>query len=405
VELRRAHDDDIHYADYSPFAVKEFRDWLNHTGIYSDTGDFSGQGVPLDLIGNHDFSQDPSPDQSHDRSMTFNELFGTAFTTWELKYWDTDVFTTALPLDADPMPQEGETGYISGGFDPPRDNNGVLVGGNEAFQNIWDGWRTNQNNDYQTGFGFRQSMVQHYVEDNSRWLLDGGVPLERNFTHQIPVDFIGNWIRERSSASPFWTAMNPYSNAGYSAYFDTTLQEDLFLVTQMLSPRWGLFEYHPDPFMTQPKSYFFDALEKLYKTRCQILVPLTLYNAPDGSYKLIGSQFEEAVNQFFAEKWPDTDHSRFDQPYFNEEWVDYIPPLVTGIKKIGSRVSWNSFIWNEFPDLNWTDWGEFDHFEIYSDDVPDFIPDSSNRIGSTRDNWFDSSKSYFKVFAVSKAGI
>ncbi|MCD4655331.1 hypothetical protein K8T06_15530, partial [bacterium] len=225
VELRRANISDHHYSDYSPFAVKEFRDWLLHTGIYSDTGEFSGQGVPLELIGNHDFSMDPSPDQSSSRGMTFNDVFGTGFATWDLLYWDCDAFPSPLAQDADPKPQAGQTGHIAGGFDPPRDNNGVLVGGNEAFQNIWDGWRTNQNYDYQTGFGFRQSLVQHYVEDNSRWLLNSGVPFDRNFTHQIPVDFIGNWVRERSSASPFWTAINQYSNVGYTAYFETALQE------------------------------------------------------------------------------------------------------------------------------------------------------------------------------------
>jgi len=405
VELRRAVIGDQHYADYSPYAVKEFRDWLLHKGIYGDTGEFSDQGVPLELIGNNNFSMDPSPDQSYSGGISFNDLFGTAFTTWDLMYWDPDIFTAALPQDADPMPQAGESGHITGGFDPPRDDEGSLVGGNETFQNIWDGWRTNQNVDYKTGFGFRQSLVQHYVEDNSRWLLNGGVPLERSFTHQIPVDFIGNWIRERSSASPFWTAINPFSNVGYTAYFETSLQEDLFHVTQIMSPRWGLFEYHPDPFMTQPASYFFDALEKLYKYRCQVLVPLTLYSDPEGNYKLIDSQFETAMNQFFSEKWSGTTHSRFDQPYFNSEWVDYLSPEVTGINKVGNKVSWNSFIWSDYPGINWTDWGEFDHFEIHRGDGPDFIPNSSNYIGSTTNTWFDDSGTYYKVLAVSKVGL
>ncbi|MCD4655175.1 hypothetical protein K8T06_14735, partial [bacterium] len=182
-------------------------------------------------------------------------------------------------------------------------------------------------------------------------------------------------------------------------------QEDLFLVTQLLSPRWGMFEYHPDPFMTQPASFFLEALEKLYKYRCQILVPLTLYSASDGSYKLIDSPFETAVNQFFSQKWPGTTHSRFDQPYFNTEWIDYFPPEVVGIQKVGERVSWNSFIWSDYPALNWTDWGEFDHFEIYSGDTPDFVPNASNYIGSTNNNWFDASGTHFKVLAVSKAGL
>ncbi len=407
VELRRSYNDDPHYADYSPFAVMEFRDWLTHQGIYDDqSGEYAGEGFPMELIGNYDFSEDPSPDSSATVALNFNQVFGTNYTTWDLLYWDPIRFTDSLPMNAEPMPQPGQTGHTAGGFDPPRDSGGTLTGGNELFQKVWDGWRSDLIYEHRIGFGFRQAAVQNYVTDNSRWILEGGVSIDRNFTHQIPVDFIGNWIRERGSASPFWTAINPYSNAGYTAYFDTALRDDLFQVTRLLSPRWGIFEYHPDPFHTQEPGFYLDSLEALYSSRCQILVPIELYQDDDGNYKLIGSHFETAVNLFFASPWPGTDHRRFDQPYFNETWIDYLPPPVRNVAFSNGTLSWNMLIWESRPDISWADWGEFDHFAVYRGDSSDFTPDSSNRIATTQSSSMNGLvPGHYKVLAVTTGGL
>lgn len=410
VELRKADDGQHHYADYSPFAVKEFRDWLCHTGIYHDrTGRYAGQGIPLELINDIEFAADESPDETNNE-RSFNQVFGTSFTTWSLRYWDPEFYPESLDLEAVAKPVPGETGHIDGGFDPPRDVNGQLTGGNELFQTLWDGWRTNSTNGNQTGFGFRQSMVHRYVEDNSKWLLNSGVPIERNFTHQIPVDFIGNWIRERSSASPHWTAFNPYSNPGFTAYFDTTLQEDLFEVASSLSEFWGMFEFHPDPFLEQPVSYYLQALEALYKQRCKILVPIDLYETSSGNYRLIGSQFETAVNLFLQSRWGDSSSKRFDQPYHNTTWIDYRPPEVTGLTLSQNKIVWNASIWKERTDIEWTNWNDFRHFEIHVGDHVDFTPGVQSLLGTTRNNWFDVPSTtigtgFFKVLAVSQTGL
>ncbi len=407
VELRRSFNDDPHYADYGPFTVMEFRDWLTHSGIYNDqSGEYAGEGFPMELIGNYDFSGDPSPNSSATIALNFNQVFGTDFTTWDLRYWDPIRFPDSLPMDAEPMPQSGHTGHIVGGFDPPRDAGGTLIGGNELFQKVWDGWRSDLTDEHRIGFGFRQAAVQNYIADNSRWLLEGGVPLERNFTHQIPVDFIGNWIRERGSASPFWSAINPYSNAGYTAYFETALRDDLFQITRILSPRWGLFEYHPDPFHSQELDFYVESLELLYANRCQILVPIEMYQDDDGNYQLIGSHFETAVNLFFASTWPGTDHLRFDQPYFNDTWIDYLPPPVNNVAFSNGTLSWSMFIWESRPDITWDDWGEFDHFAIFKGNSPDFTPDSSNRIATTQAASLDGlAPGHYKVLAVTKDGL
>ncbi len=408
VELRRAFEDQRHYADYSPFFVMEFRDWLTGKGEYnSQNGKYAGQSFPMELIGSYDFSNDLTPNESASGGLSFNQVFGTQFTTWNLLYWDPDLFPEPLPMDQNPKPGNGQPGHTAGGFDPPRDHNGTLVGGNDLFKKLWDGWRSDIHFDYRAGFGFRQVAVKHFVSDNARWIKSGGAPLERNFTHQIPVDFIGNWIRERSSASPFWTALNPYSNAGYTTYFDTTQEDVLFMVTQMLSPRWGLFEYHPDPFFTEPLEYFNTSLETLYQYRCHILVPLDLYDAEGGDYGLIGTIFETSINTFFNAVWPESGGRRFDQPYFNETWIDYVPPDVSHIQFAGGVLSWSPVIWDVRPDLLWTDWGEFDHFAVYRGSRPDFVPNASKRISQTRDSSLAGLATgyYYKVLAVSRADL
>lgn len=407
VEMRRSFNDDPHYADYSPFAVMEFRDWITHRGIYDDDiGEYAGEGFPMQLIGAYDFSKDPSPDMSSANSSSFNEVFGTSFLTWDLLYWDPIRFPDPLPLTAQALPPSGQTGHTDGGFDPPRDAGGTLTGGNELFQKVWDGWRSDLNYDYRVGYGFRQASVQNYVADNARWFLSGGAPQDRIFTHQIPVDFIGNWIRERGSASPFWTAINSFSNAGYTAYFETALQKDLFRVTRILSPRWGFFEYHPDPFMTQDVDFYIASLDALYESRCQIIVPLELYGTADGYYKLIDSQFETAVNQFFASVWPGTSHNRFDQPFFNETWIDYLPPPVRHVSFTGNTLTWDMTIWESHPGLIWTDWNEFQHFAVYRGDTPDFTPGPTALITTTRSATQSGLPSgYYKVLAVSRDGL
>lgn len=407
VEFRKSEAQDLHYADYSPFLVKEFRDWLCHRGIYHDvSGQFAGDGCPLEFIDNMNFSGDPSPSVSATNGLSFNTVFGTAFTTWDLRYWDPDQFPGALPMDADPMPGSGQNGFIDGGFDPPRDTNGALTGGNTLFQSIWDGWRSNRVNGTQTGYGFRQFCVHRYIEDNARWIHSMGVPVRSIFTHQIPSDFLGNFYRERSSASPFWTAINEFSNPGYTAYFDTTHQDALFLATQYLSPRWGLFEYHPDPFKEQNLDYFLTALEKLYMYRCQFLVPLELYHLENSNYQLIGSDFQTAVNLFLSTNWPGTEYPRFDQPYFNTQWIDYTPPPVTGESLDNGLLTWSNQIWSGHPHT-WSQWSSFSHFEVYGGSSPDFDPHTHTPLttATSTSATVDTQWPHYKVLAVSKAGL
>ncbi len=401
VEMRRSGNEDPHYADYSPFAIREFCDWLRHSGMYQDAmGQFAGQGVPLDLISGHDFSNDASPGDG------FNAYFGTNFTTWDLLYWDLVTYPDPLANSANAMPGPGQTGHTAGGFDAPRMVNDELVGGNVQFQEIWDGWRSDNTTGIQYGYGFRQSTVYNYVADTSKWFFDNGVPRKRNFTHQIPSDFLNNWIRNRGAASPFWTAINPYSCAGYTAYWETTQSETLFQLSHDYSPRWGIFEYHPDPETTQSQSYFLSSLEKIYQYRGQIVVPLYLYQSVNGNYKLIGTPFADAVRSFIDAKWPGTDSNRFDQPYFNSAWINYLPPDVQDVTFNNGTLTWSNTMWQDRPDLTWDRWGEFDHFNIYRGDASTFEPNPANFVMTTTGYAATGlAPGNYKVLAVSEIGV
>ncbi len=150
------------------------------------------------------------------------------------------------------------------------------------------------------------------------------------------------------------------------------------------------------------------SLEKLYASRCQVLVPLSLYSLDDGNYQLIGSHFETAVNLMLSANWPGTNNPRFDQPYFNTHWIDYVPPAVTGETVSNGYLSWNATIWSQRPTVNWSDWGSFSHFEVYKSTNPDFIPDSTNLFAtdiSETGIQVGTDAAYYKVLAVSEAGL
>src|SRR5207245_2195103 len=73
------------YADYSPFAVAEFRDWIRAGGFYAAGQSFAGQ--TYENAARYAGDSSPNADTNGD-GHTFNGDFGTSFTTWDLKYRD-----------------------------------------------------------------------------------------------------------------------------------------------------------------------------------------------------------------------------------------------------------------------------------------------------------------------------
>ena len=102
------HQGDRHWGDYSPFTVAEFRDYLTHRGIYAPQAQRAGLGYP----GGERLADDPSPAEAKGDHPSFNETFGTAFTTWSLRYWDPEAFPQRVPLEAPGMPQAGQDGLL-----------------------------------------------------------------------------------------------------------------------------------------------------------------------------------------------------------------------------------------------------------------------------------------------------
>ena len=254
-------------ADYSPFAVTEFRDWLLHRGMYDDAGGkYAGQGAPEAITGpfvtieghkRSPFYSDPNPDR-------FNQRFGTHFTTWNLRYWDTALYPKPITnKNFNPMPKAGEAGYTDGGFDAPRQPD------NSPWWHAWSWDYQDAGKTYPPGnpsdpaFGFRQYEVAHFVRDLFDAMASAGLPRQIMYAHQIPDEQVDE-NRSRSGASPVWTGYLPASHTvGVTCFgwFDPQLA----LQYSNLTPDnngWGIFEWHPRPNSRRDDPKLYDAAMK-----------------------------------------------------------------------------------------------------------------------------------------------
>jgi len=97
--------------------------------------------------------------------------------------------------------------------------------------------------------------------------------------------------------------------------------------------------------------------------------------------------------------------------------LDFVfdPPRVLGLvsgpsrDKTEARLKWNPRIWNGRPWM-WTDWGDFEHFEILRGDGSDFPADRAIVVGTTKEPFFDSEtldagSVYYRVRAVNVKGV
>src|SRR5262249_34844745 len=178
-------------ADYSPFAILEFRDWIQHAGLYAPGQVYDGQG----------YAGGGAVYQGGSGLAAFNAAFGTFFSRWSLAYFD---WSLSDPIDKDPraipaavyddpewtpFPVSGPWA-VPGGFDAPR----FPEKPSAAF---WQLWRT-----------FREEMVAHYVQDFARWMTStpgpGGQTLDpsRWYTHQIPADYLNDTFPGCPSPNP-----------------------------------------------------------------------------------------------------------------------------------------------------------------------------------------------------------
>ncbi len=240
-------------ADYSPFAVTEFRDWLRHSGKYDDTqGEYAGQGAPQEIVGpfvrirgalRSQFYDDRNPNRAGKTGHSFNQWFGTKFSTWTLRFWDIDRFPAPITDKSfSPSPSTGR-GATPGGFDAPRKRDVA-----DKFWNAWSWDVPDHEGQYPPGnparptFGFRQFEVKHFVSDVVGEAIGAGLPQTMLYTHQIAAEEV-NSGRCRSGADPIWTGWyEPSGTLGITRFGSINVSK----MTQY-SHDWGIFEWNPAP--------------------------------------------------------------------------------------------------------------------------------------------------------------
>lgn len=324
--------DDAWLGDYSPFAITEFRDWLRHAGQYdAATGAHPGEGAPAGMVGGYllidgcwrsQFHDDPTPADSNGTGVSFNQHFGTAFTTWTLRYHDLEAYPDAIPYQTgmevagsanffDISPEVG-TGFTDGGFDAPRVRN--------IADNYWNAWSWDMlDHDpvkpgaYPPGdprrpeFGFRQTLVRNWCGDVLDWARARGIPADLLYAHQIPGENT-TAKRLRSGATPVWTGYyEPGKTLGITR-FGMIETERL----QRYARKWGVFEWHPLPWNenrppTYPENLYADtisSLDRYYWAGARVLFPGwwthdgTVSN--DGAFPLADSTFASGMKDWLA---------------------------------------------------------------------------------------------------------
>ncbi|MBM4246014.1 MAG: hypothetical protein FJ148_19805 [Deltaproteobacteria bacterium] len=260
-----AYDDQI-IADYSPFTVLEFRDWLLHTGLYAPGGPYAGEGY-VKKQGRR-FEQGGPAALTPENLVKFNKAFKSSFTTWDLEYfhWSLDD-----PIDGDPgaipfklykkptwSPNPTGPGLHRGGFDAPRSKNDM--------PRLWKAWQS-----------FRRHLVANFARDVAGWITGtpgtGGrtIAPDRWYSHQIPGDYLNGTYpgdsrpdrRLQTSASPMWTAIvgddvgspgltildRREPGAGGAPVYNRTSEHSLDAIEALNLPNWGVPEYSPSWFI------------------------------------------------------------------------------------------------------------------------------------------------------------
>jgi hypothetical protein len=294
------------WADYSPFAIAEFRDWLRGVGLYADGQPLAGQGYSQRAR----YATDTTPADAGADGHSLNGDFGTAFSSWELRYFDWSLSDdTVNDPHAIPQSQYGQQTWNAmpdrgaGYFDAPRPS---LPQPGSAWWNAWN--------------EFRQRMIQHHNRDFAKWMTTSPdpvtgatIPVERWYSDQIPADTLfgspppDQGVRLVTSASPWWTAdVSPYGCPGISAYNvnlqDGTYARTLVNVAPLLAERspscWALTEWNPsDPWTADPTVYR-QEMEVVERYRPRLMIPYIWDNT--GQWRVPDTGFEVALREMVA---------------------------------------------------------------------------------------------------------
>ena len=277
------------FADYSPFMVEEFRDWVEHARYEGD--------------------KSPGTDDNRD-GRTFNGDFKTSFKTWRLRYFDS---SGPIPFSAysrmpSKLPGNGPY-FIEAGFDAPR-----IPQPKDPFWELW--------------LKFRELSISNYERDFASWITSSPspngkfrVPASHFFSHQIPADFLfeqKDSLRLKTSASPASTAfISPAGSSGVTVFntYDGRVHKKTgtSALYQQLSlssgGNWGVLEYNPSmpsgPAGLKPSTdmaYYLGELRALYAWRPHVIVPFAWTDIPaQKTLDIQNSTFESALKLFIEE--------------------------------------------------------------------------------------------------------
>ena len=277
------------YADYSPFMIEEFRDWIEHSRYEGD--------------------RSPSSDDNRD-GRTFNRDFRTSFSTWRLRYFDASgpIPYSRYRATKEKLPSGGRGLSRRGIRRAQSPTTGrCLLGSVDAVS---------QPGDRQLRPRFR--FVDHDVTRFGKQIHRARVSL------LLPSDTrgvsfrAGNDQRLKSSASPVRTAfISPIGSAGVTVFnlFDGKVHKktgttELFRQLSMSGPNWGIFEYNPsmpvgaatDSGPSTDMNYYLSELRRLYEYRPHVIVPFAWSNVPHHkNMNIQNSTFEAALKRFIAE--------------------------------------------------------------------------------------------------------
>lgn len=378
-----------YFCDYSPFAVLEFRDWIQHAGMYDDAaGQYKGGG----------YAQGGTKYQGASGLTQFNTDFDTNFTTWDLRYYHWDLTDDYDPnpedsVNNDPhripfadyshgnmMPASGPD-YRAGGFDPPRD----MRPGNK----FWDLWNL-----------FRETMVHHFVKDMAKWASEAGIPASRWYSHQIPADYLYGTepstkdknARYYTSASPLWTArIQPYGSMGATIY-DNKFPDWMARTTRYavpaissMSANWAAMEFDPETYpvgLDVNESSVSVILEQYFNLYYHHVHFINFWRWIDVTieHTIKGMRKQEAVRRFILYIRDKARNKNLDIVFDPPKVVELSGSYNTGTVTINLEISGR--IWAGH-DWKWKDWGDFSHFEIYRGDEPGFATDAAHLLATT----------------------
>jgi hypothetical protein len=289
-------------ADYSPFAIAEFRDWLRAEGLHAPRQ--SVAATAYEHAARYKGDGSPAADTNRD-GHTLNGDFGTTFATWELRDFDWSLSDDpqrdprAIPATAYETPDwKSRPNTRANGFDAPR-----TWKQGDAW---WEVWHL-----------FRQTMLRRHNQDFARWITSSPdpetkslVPAARWYSDQIAADYLFGHTPDRptlrfiTSASSWWTAdVAPYGRLGITS-FNTNVNGNVFRTLAGVAPHignrdidWGLLEWHPSAPPTKDLEVYRSEARLVQLYRPSLVVPIFWARE---LHPIEGSGFEVALRELVA---------------------------------------------------------------------------------------------------------